>query len=354
VYYWLLFMDKASGNWSILAIWLNALLAEKGKMKLDTGNVKLEDASCSGVPVSRDKFPVSKALFIISASRATDIPAFHVQWLRERLEAGYVERINPFNQKSSIVSLKEARVFVFWTKNPKPMFSLLDELDARELHTYFQFTLNDYDAEGYEPGVPKLEERVETFMALSKRLGKDRVIWRFDPLLLTDKVTVDDLLKKVERVGDLIQPYTSRFVFSFADIVGYKKVQTRLHREGVQAREFTIPKMEAFAAGVQQLNQRWGLSVSTCAETIDLDAYGIEHGRCIDDRLLIKLFPQDAKLMAFLGYEQGLGGECVPIAKKRKLKDPGQRMACGCIVSKDIGRYDTCSHGCAYCYACKA
>ena len=324
-------------------------------MKSETASSRQEDANTDlGSPVSSFQYQVSKSPLIISASRVTDIPAFHSAWLKERIEAGSVQRINPFNQKPNIVSFSEARVFVFWTKNPKPMFSLLDFLDERGLHYYFQFTLNDYDVEGYEPGVPKLEDRVETFIALSKRLGKDRVIWRFDPLLLTDKVSVADLLKKVERVGDLIHAYTSCFVFSFADIVGYKKVQARLHREGVQAREFTIPEMQAFAAGVQQLNQCWGLSVSTCAETMDLDAYGIEHGRCIDGRLLIKLFPQDAKLMAFLGYEQGLGGECVPIAKKRKLKDPGQRKACGCIVSKDIGRYDTCSHGCAYCYACKA
>ena len=321
-------------------------------MKQDIGKLKLEDATTDlGSPVSSFKFPVSKSPLIISASRATDIPAFHVQWLRERLEAGYVERINPFNQKPSIVSFSEARVFVFWTKNPKPMFPLLDELDARGLRYYFQFTLNEYELEGYEPGVPKLEERVETFMSLSNRLGKDSVIWRFDPLLLTDKVSVDDLLKKVERVGNLIHPYTSRFVFSFADIVRYKKVHKHLSQAGIQAREFTIPEMQAFAAGVQQLNQRWGLSVSTCAEAIDMDVYGIEHGRCIDDRLLIKLFPQDAKLMAYLGYEQGLGGEWVPIAKKRKLKDPGQRKACDCIVSKDIGRYNTCLHGCIYCYA---
>jgi len=302
--------------------------------------------------VSSFEFPVSKAPLIISASRATDIPAFHVQWLRERLEAGFVERINPFNQKPSIVSFSEARVFVFWTKNPKPMFSLLDELDARGLHTYFQFTLNDYDAEGFEPGVPKLEERVEMFVALSNRLGKDRVIWRFDPLLLTDKISVDDLLKKVGRVGNLLHAYTSRFVFSFADIVGYKKVQAHLTRTGIQAREFTIPEMQVFAAGVQQLNQRWGLSVSTCAEAIDLDEYGIEHGRCIDDRLLVKLFPQDTKLMDLLGYEEGLGGEWVPVSRRAKLKDPGQRKACGCIISKDIGKYNTCSHGCVYCYAC--
>ena len=297
---------------------------------------------------------VKHAPLIISASRATDIPAFHAEWLKERLEAGFVERINPFNRKPGIVSFAAARVFVFWTKNPRPMFSLLDDLEARGLHYYFHFTLNDYEAEGYEPGLPSLEERVETFKALSGRVGRERVVWRFDPLLLTDKLSVSKLLEKVERVGRLIHPYTSRLVFSFADIAGYQNVQRNLKRAGVKAREFTTSEMEVFSAGLHRLNKEWGLSLATCAEGMDLEAFGIEHGRCIDDRLLVKLFPQDVELMRFLGYEEGLGGVLCPLPSKRKLKDPGQRKACGCILSKDIGSYNTCAHQCAYCYAGRA
>ena len=151
---------------------------------------------------------------VISASRSTDIPAFHTRWLKNRLDAGYCKWINPFNRRPIYVSFQQARAFVFWTNNAAPMLDLLPELDRRGLSYYFQFTVNDYEEERLEPHVPPLSERLTTFKDLSQRLGKERVIWRFDPLILTSESTVDTLLKKVEKIGENLHPYTEQLVFS--------------------------------------------------------------------------------------------------------------------------------------------
>ncbi len=295
----------------------------------------------------------AKTPIIISASRSTDIPAFFAKWFIERLRRGYVRWVNPFNHVSEYVSFAETRVIVFWSKNPKPLMPYLPEIDARGINYYFQFTLNDYTAEGLEPNVPPLSQRVETFQALSEKLGKKRVIWRFDPLILTDTLTVERLSDRIAEVAAMIRGYTERLVISFADIKVYKKVQNNLAREHINYREFTPELMVAVAERLQALNREWGLKIATCAEGVDLEPYGIEHNRCVDDRLMIELFPQDRKLMDFLGVESDL----FAAPSRPYLKDKGQRKACGCIVSKDIGMYDTCHHLCAYCYAntsCKA
>lgn len=308
---------------------------------------------------------------IVSASRSTDVPAFYSDWFIERLEAGYVKWFNPFNGVPLYVSLNSARLFVFWSKNPAPMLksmqgrkeSPLDILDARKANYYFQFTMNDYDAAKIEPRVPRLEERIETFKALSKRIGQDRVIWRFDPLILSDSLTVEKLLEKIERVGDRIAPFTSRFVFSFIDIAAYRKVAANLERGGIKAREFKEGEMEEIAARIGGLVKGWGIKAGTCGEIKDLERFGVEHNRCIDDRLIAKCFHHDAELMKFIGAKFVQGDMFAPTEEERldrwvvvddvhaKHKDKGQREACGCIMSKDIGEYNTCPHLCHYCYA---
>ncbi len=297
----------------------------------------------------------AQAPIIVSASRSTDIPAFYSAWLVSRIKQGFVKWTNPFNGVPLYVSFEKARLFVFWTKNPKPMLGTLAFFDDRGFNYYFQFTLNDYDVERLEPGVPPVESRIETFIELSRRLGKERVIWRFDPLLLTETISVNDLLKKAEKVGNALAPYTSRLVFSFGDITAYAKVAKNLANAGVQAREFRAEEMREFAQGIAALNQHWGLKLGTCAEKVDLTSYGVEHNRCVDDRLVARLFKQDKCLMEFLGVDAEptqadlFGAKTVK--KRKSLKDAGQREACGCIVSKDIGEYNTCPHLCVYCYA---
>ncbi|MCR4428834.1 MAG: DUF1848 domain-containing protein [Caldiserica bacterium] len=286
---------------------------------------------------------------IISASRSTDIPAFYSAWLITRLEKGYAKWINPFNQKPEYVSLKKARVFVFWSKNPQPLIEYLPEFDKRNIGYYFQFTLNDYEKEGLEPHVPPLKERLSVFKELSEQIGKEKVIWRFDPLILGENLTVKNLLEKIERVGEEIYPYTEKLVFSFADIKIYPKVQNNLKRFGFSWTDWTPKLMEEIAEGIMKLNSRWGLTISTCAEEIPLEKMGIIHNKCIDDDLMARLFPGDFELMSFIGYEQNLFGKI--IGSRKGLKDPGQRKFCGCIISKDIGQYNTCPHLCVYCYA---
>lgn len=276
---------------------------------------------------------------IISASRATDLPAFEAEWLRERLRAGYADRRNPFNGRLDRIAFDRARVFVFWSKNPAPLLPLLTEWDHRGISTIFHFTLNDYEREGWEPGVPPLEERIRTFERISERVGKARVIWRFDPLILSDGVTIAVLLDRIAALADRIRRWTEKLVFSFLDLERYGRVHRRVARADPSIREFREEEQRCFAEGLARLNRSWGLQLATCAEVGDLSLYGISHNRCVDDVLFRRLFSADHRLI------EGLG------PPGSTPKDPGQRSACGCVSSRDIGAYRTCRHGCLYCYA---
>jgi len=212
---------------------------------------------------------------IISASRSTDIPTFYSNWFVNRWSAGYIKWINPFNGKPLYVSFKNTRCVVFWTKNPKPMMKYLDFLDKNIPNYYFQFTLNDYDKEGFEGKVPSVESRIKTFKELSKRLGKKRVVWRFDPLILTDKIDINELLKRVKKIGDELKNHTEKLVFSFVDISIYKKVKNNLNKENINYIEWNEELMNKFAKGLFEINKSWNLHLDTCSEKIDLQKYNI-------------------------------------------------------------------------------
>lgn len=280
---------------------------------------------------------LAQAPLIISASRATDIPAFYADWFFRRLDKVYVRWRNPFSGQDSYVSFGNTRFIVFWSKNPAPLLPYLPLLKERGIGCYIQFTLNDYEAEGLEPNVPTLTQRTDTFRRLVDALGIGAVVWRFDPLILTDKINIETLLDKIAHIGNVLAGYTEKLVFSFADIESYKKVSRNLRQSGINYREWDEESMHEFASRLSALNRnKWEFRLATCAERIDLSEYGIEHNRCIDPELISRLAPDDVILQNFLYNAK---------------TDTGQRKACGCILSKDVGAYNTCPHGCLYCYA---
>lgn len=319
----------------------------------------------------------AQAPVIVSASRSTDIPAFYADWFFERLRRGYSAWTNPFNGVTSYVAYQSTRFIVFWSKNPRPLLNHLDYLKEKNIGCYIQYTLNNYESEGLERGVPPLPQRIETFKLLVEKLGKGHVIWRFDPMILTDKISIQDLLNKVKEIGDQLKDYTEKLVFSFADIASYRKVKANLEKNGINYIEWDEPSMNTFAAELSRLNRErgWNFKLATCGEKIDIERYGIEHNRCVDDDLMIRFGHQDKELMEFLNVdikhietsipsifeefddkpqipEDALMLSYTTYALKRKNnKDKGQRQFCGCVVSKDIGQYNTCPHLCEYCYA---
>jgi hypothetical protein len=181
-----------------------------------------------------------------------------------------------------------------------------------------------------------IDHRIDSFIKLSKRLGKEKLIWRYDPLLLSDSISVNDLIENIRYEADRIGSFTEKLVFSFIDIEKYKKVRIKTANTGI--REFDEAEKLDFAKKLCELNKNYGFELASCAEEIDLTDYGINKNKCIDDMLIRKVFSEDEQLAEF-------------ISQTKNLKDKGQRKECKCIASKDIGKYNTCINGCVYCYA---
>jgi len=242
---------------------------------------------------------------------------------------GYVESINPFNRKYvSRVSLKPEDVtcFVFWSKNPEPLIEHLDELDELGYKYYFQFTLNAYGHD-IEKNVPnKSKELINTFKVLSKKIGKEKVIWRYDPILLNNKYTKEYHYQYFEELAKLLKDDTNKVIISFIDL--YQK--TERNSKGLSIRELDETIMFELAKKLSHIAKENGLEINTCSEKINFDQLGIKHGKCIDNDLIHQI----------IGSSQF------------KLdKDKGQRKECGCVESIDIGANNTCRHFCLYCYA---
>ena len=262
---------------------------------------------------------------ILSVSRRTDIPAFYCDWFFNRIHAGFVDVRNPMNahQVSRInITPEVVDCIVFWTKNPKKMLARLDEL--KDYNYYFQFTINPYDKQ-IEANIPFKTEIIETFRRLSQQIGSNRVIWRFDPILLTDRINVAYHIKYFEELAKRLEYLTTRCVISFIDL--YKK--TVANTKPLNMHEPSISEMTYLAENLAGIAGKYGIQVLSCAENIDLSEKGVEHGCCIDPILIEEI----------CGYHIDI------------KKDKNQRKECKCVESIDIGAYNTCCHACTYCYA---
>lgn len=265
---------------------------------------------------------------IISASRRTDIPAFYSDWLFNRLEEGYVLVRNQYNiRQVSKVRLTPDVVdcLVFWTKNPRPMLERHGEqLRRLPFPFYFQFTITPYGND-IEPGVPAIEETMETFVALSKEFGKRRMVWRYDPILLTDTIDIDWHISRFAAMTERLAPFADQCIISFIDF--YKKMEAAVRKVGCH--KISTEDMRMIAREFSAIATSHNLPLATCAEAIDLSEFGIAHASCIDAKRI----------------EGICGGRC------KVGKDKSQRKECGCVESIDIGAYSTCRHRCLYCYA---
>ena len=263
---------------------------------------------------------------ILSVSRRTDIPNYYSDWFIARIKEGFLYVRNPMNahQISRIdLSPEVVDCIVFWTKNPANMIEKLEDL--QKYMYYFQFTLTGYGRD-VEPNLPnKRQELIPTFKRLSEKIGKERVIWRYDPILISKRYTMNYHLQAFEEIADNLADYTERVVISFVDF--YSK--TKRNARGLGIRQITDEEMLEVAGKMAQIASKYNLIIETCAEQINLHEIGIQHGSCIDKKLIERL----------------LG--CKLIAKK----DKNQRAGCGCIESVEVGTYNTCLSGCKYCYA---
>ena len=263
---------------------------------------------------------------ILSVSRRTDIPNYYSEWFYNRIKAGFVCVRNPMNvHQISRIDLSPQAVdcIVFWTKNPEPMMGRLDELASYK--SYFQFTLTGYGKD-IEIGVPhKKEKMIPIFQKLSEKIGSRNVIWRYDPIIFTNKYTPEYHLRAFGQIAEALRGYTNQCVISFVDIYAKnKKVMEEIGAYSIQE-----VMLEEFAGKLSQMAAANGMTVGSCAEKIDLFRCGIAHNCCIDKRLIEDI----------IGYKIAVG------------KDKNQRPECGCVESIDIGTYNTCKNGCKYCYA---
>ncbi|GAB7023026.1 DUF1848 domain-containing protein [Salidesulfovibrio brasiliensis] len=270
---------------------------------------------------------------IISASRRTDIPALYPLWFMNRVRAGFCTVPNPFApSRRTTVSLapKDVDAVVFWTRNPLPMLPFLEEIETSGLDRYlFLFTLLDYPRP-LEPNLPPLDERIETFHRLAERIGPERVIWRYDPIVMTEELTGAYHLDRFEHLAERLAGQTRRCIVSFME--AYAKGSRRMTQTNngrfipVEPRP---PEAQSLLTGLNEIASKHGISMSTCSQPKHRTTETVRNAPCIDAAAINRLF-----------------NGAVPCHKDRK-----QRERCLCAESRDIGVYDTCTHGCLYCYA---
>lgn len=266
---------------------------------------------------------------IISASRRTDIPAFYAPWFMNRIRSGWCSVPNPFNPlQVSTVSLRpeDVDVIVFWTRNAHPLLTHIEELEERGYRFYFLVTLMGNPRE-IDTGGPPLETASRRFQALSERVGPEKVIWRYDPIV-PSSITDAGFHKRVfADIAGRLEGYTRRCIISLMH--SYRKVRRRFLEHGIATVSWEEETLGDLLRFLKKETHDRGMEIFSCASPVDFGRYGIRRGKCIDDAYIRKAFGIEAT----------------------HRKDPSQRPECGCVVSRDIGMYDTCRFGCLYCYA---
>lgn len=270
------------------------------------------------------------ATMIISASYRNDIPAYFGDWFLNRLDAGHTDVRNPFNGKTARVSLAASAVsgFVFWTRNPAPFKAGFEAVAARAAPFIIQMTITGYPR-ALEAGVIDTDSAIQAFRALSETWGPRAVVWRYDPVLITSLTPYEWHIQNFSRLARALSGATDEVVLSHAHI--YRKTSRNLDKAAA-AMDFTwqdpdMASKQDLLADLAARAQAHGLRPSLCAQP-DLLVEGLDLARCIDARRL-----------------SDVAGTSI------QSRQRGQRPGCLCAESRDIGRYDTCAQGCAYCYA---
>ena len=271
-------------------------------------------------------------MHIVSASRRTDIPAFHGEWFMNRIREGFARVRSPFGGKLFDVSLRSQDVIavVFWTKNAAPILPHLGDL-ARHGHCFtFLYTINGYP-DFLEPAVPRLEHSLEVVRELASRYSHAPVRWRYDTIVFTEQLDGKWHLNNFAGLCRALAPYTRECIFSFCDY--YKKTERNMNRlvpgHVVPSRDQCVETAEQMA----EIAKQWGITLASCSHDF-LVSGDILKARCIDPDLIAGVVDSDERRDALAS-----------------VKRAPTRKECGCAASRDIGAYDTCAHGCVYCYA---
>ncbi|MDO8588028.1 MAG: DUF1848 domain-containing protein [Armatimonadota bacterium] len=268
---------------------------------------------------------------VISVSRRTDIPAFYSEWFMNRIRDGYVRWVNPFSRLVHRISLRpeDVMAFVLWSKNYAPLLAHTDELDSRGYRMLFHFTINGLP-KVFEPRVPDTADLVTCAHALSKRYGADAVLWRYDPVLISSITDRQYHMRRFAELCAALEGTVKRCYFSF--VVFHRKVQRNteaLWRDtGVVCHDLPIADRVEIASALADVASAHGIEMVSCCGDY-LVGGKIKKAHCTDAELLRRLYPD----------------------KTRRLVEAPTRDGCGCCECTDIGMYDTCPHGCVYCYA---
>jgi hypothetical protein len=264
---------------------------------------------------------------IISASYRSDIPAFHGDWFIAALAAGEVAVTNPYNQRPSIIDLRPEAVdgYVFWTRNARPFSRALAAVATQGKPFVVQYTILGYPR-SIDTNVIDSSLAIANAREIARAYGPRALVWRYDPILLTPETEIDWQRANFARLADALAGLTDEVIVSFAQL--YAKSARNLAKAGISWRVPGPEEEAGLIAALRDAAFQRGMSLSLCTQP-DLSARsGVPSARCID---AVRL--------------SGIAGR--PIAAATK----GNRPGCLCAESRDIGAYDSCVHGCRYCYA---